>query len=71
MLDNIHHLAIQVKNINESISWYREKFNLNVKYQDDSWALLEFDNISIALVSMINILIILEFLKIMLSPLAL
>lgn len=50
MLDNIHHLAIQVKNIGESISWYREKFNLNVKYQDDSWALLEFDNISIALV---------------------
>ena len=50
MLDNIHHLAIQVKNIDESISWYREKFNLNIKYQDDSWALLEFDNISIALV---------------------
>ena len=50
MLDNIHHLAIQVNNIDESISWYREKFNLNIKYQDDSWALLEFDNISIALV---------------------
>ena len=24
MLDNIHHLAIQVNNIDESISWYRE-----------------------------------------------
>ena len=46
MLDNIHHIAIQVKNIDESISWYREKFNLNIKYQDESWALLEFDNIS-------------------------
>ena len=49
-LDHIHHLAIQVKDIDKAVSWYREHFACEISYQDDTWALLQFDNISLALV---------------------
>lgn len=49
-LDEIHHLAIQVKSIRRSVEWYKKKFKCNVNYQDKSWALLEFSNILLALV---------------------
>jgi catechol 2,3-dioxygenase-like lactoylglutathione lyase family enzyme len=49
-MDNIHHLAIQVKNIKDSVSWYNKQFNCKIVYEDDSWAMIEFANISLALV---------------------
>ena len=48
--DSIHHIAIQVKDIPRAISWYKENFNIEVTYQDDSWAMLKFKNINLALV---------------------
>jgi len=49
-LDTLHHIAIQVKDIDDSISWYRERFSCEIEYQDDTWAILKFTNISLALV---------------------
>ena len=48
--DNIHHIAIQVKNIQRAIEWYTKNFNVEVIYQDDTWAMLNFKNINLALV---------------------
>ena len=49
-MDKIHHIAIEVKNIQDSIDWYRENTNCDISYQDETWALLNYDNISLALV---------------------
>ncbi len=46
----IHHLAIQVEDVARAVKWYQEHFNCRLKYADDSWAILAFDNISLALV---------------------
>ena len=46
----IDHIALQVGDINEAHKWYCNKFNANVLYLDKTWALLEFDNIKLALV---------------------
>ena len=49
-LDHIHHIAIQIQDIEQSIAWYISHFDCEVSYRDDSWALLKFDNILLALV---------------------
>ena len=49
-MDKIHHIAIEVKNIKESISWYKKNTNCEISYEDDTWAMLNYDNISLALV---------------------
>jgi len=49
-LDRLHHVAISVQNIAESVDWYRSTFACEVSYQDATWALLKFDNVSLALV---------------------
>ena len=49
-MDRLHHIAVQVSDIAQSIAWYRERFDLKVAYRDDTWALLRFANISLALV---------------------
>lgn len=49
-LDPIDHVAIPVQNVASSVEWYRETFQCEVKYQDETWALLNFRNISLALV---------------------
>jgi catechol 2,3-dioxygenase-like lactoylglutathione lyase family enzyme len=49
-LDNVHHVAIEVKNIQESVNWYTERFNCKVSYQDATWAMIEFGNLKMALV---------------------
>ena len=49
-MDKIHHIAIEVNSISETIKWYRENSKCEVAYQDDTWALLNYDNISLALV---------------------
>ena len=46
----IHHIAIQVDNIKECVSFYCNKFNADIEYEDETWAMLNFDNIQLALV---------------------
>lgn len=46
----IHHVAIVVKDIAKSVDWYLENFDCKIDYQDESWAMLDFKNISLALV---------------------
>ncbi len=50
-LDSIHHIAIEVQDLSTSLSWYIEKFKCRVQYSDATWALLEFGNLSLALVT--------------------
>jgi len=49
-LDPILHVAIQVNDIELSVGWYTSNFACEVAYRDESWALLKFENISLALV---------------------
>ena len=49
-MDKIDHVAIQTENIDKSVKWILNKFKCNVKYQDKTWAMLEFENMKIALV---------------------
>ena len=50
-LSIIDHLAIQVKDINQSVTWYLENYDCEVIYADDTWAFLQFNNIKLALVT--------------------
>ena len=49
-LDTIHHVAIPTQDVAASVRWYRENTDCTVEYQDDSWALLGYANIRLALV---------------------
>ncbi len=49
--DRIHHIAIAVDDIAATIDWYRKNFNCQIAYQDKTWAMLEFANIKLALVT--------------------
>lgn len=49
-LDAMHHVAIEVKNIGESVQWYCQKFCCEIAYQDETWAFLKFANLHLALV---------------------
>jgi len=49
-VDKIHHIAIEVKSIKDTIEWYKKHSNCEVSYEDDTWALLKYENISLALV---------------------
>ena len=49
-LSTIHHVAIQVKDIGQSVMWYTQRYECVVDYQDDTWAMLRFSNTSLALV---------------------
>jgi hypothetical protein len=50
-LSYIDHIAIESINIKKSVNWYMETFDCDLKYQDDSWALLGFKNLALALVT--------------------
>jgi catechol 2,3-dioxygenase-like lactoylglutathione lyase family enzyme len=50
-LDAMDHIAIEVGNVKETVTWYTERFQCGVNYQDDTWALLSFANIRLALVT--------------------
>ena len=50
LIDTIHHIAIQVNNIAETVAWYKNQYDVKVAYQDDTWALLQFANVALALV---------------------
>ncbi len=47
----VDHIAIESKDIDQSTKWYQHRFNCEVKHQDETWALLKFANVSIALVT--------------------
>ena len=49
-LDTVDHIAIEVQDIAESISWYTEQFNCEILYQDETWGFIKFNNIKLALV---------------------
>lgn len=49
-LDQLDHVAVSVRDIGQAVDWYRTTFNCNVLYQDNTWALLEFQNAKLALV---------------------
>jgi catechol 2,3-dioxygenase-like lactoylglutathione lyase family enzyme len=49
-LDTMHHVAIAVSNIKETVDWYTKHFGCKVNYQDETWALVEFANIQLAFV---------------------
>ena len=49
-LDSMHHVAIEVRDIAESVEWYRTEFRCEISYQDATWAFLKFANLHLALV---------------------
>ena len=49
--DTIQHVAVVVPDIQQAVEWYTTKFNCTINYQDDTWALLDFANIQLALVT--------------------
>src|SRR4051794_9299358 len=49
-LDPVHHVAVSVRDVKEAVAWYQSRFACRVSYQDDTWAMLEFANIKLALV---------------------
>lgn len=49
-LDSLHHIAISVTNIAESVEWYTSTFRCEIAYQDETWAFLKFANLHVALV---------------------
>ena len=46
----LHHIGLCVPKIAPAVEWYVETLNANISYQDQSWALLDIENTSIALV---------------------
>ena len=48
--DIIDHLALCTDDIAKSVLWYTDNFTCDILYQDDSWAMLEFENVKLALV---------------------
>tara|TARA_Y100000994_G_C15703155_1_gene446106 strand:- start:7385 stop:7687 length:303 start_codon:yes stop_codon:yes gene_type:complete len=49
-LNQIDHIAIQVEDIDKSLKWYEKKFHFEKIYSDDTWAIIKFSNIKLALV---------------------
>ncbi len=46
----LHHIALCVPDIEPAVKWYAETLNADISYQDETWALLDIENTSIALV---------------------
>ncbi|MCG7895196.1 MAG: VOC family protein [Candidatus Thiodiazotropha taylori] len=49
-MDKIDHIAVQVEDVKSAVDWYCNQFDVEVTYQDETWAMLKFDNISLAIV---------------------
>lgn len=49
-MDKIHHIAIQVDDIQKGVDYYTKNFDCEISYQDPTWAMLDFANIKLALV---------------------
>ena len=50
MIEKIDHVAITVPNIKKGVEWYTKYRKCKVKYQDNTWALIGFKNVDLALV---------------------
>ena len=48
--DILDHVAICTDSIEKSVKWYTENFKCEILYQDNTWAMLEFQNVKLALV---------------------
>ena len=40
-MQRIDHIAIQVDNVKESVSWYMDNYDCMIIYCDDTWAMLQ------------------------------
>ena len=49
-MERLHHIALPVSNIAAAVEWYETNFDIRKVYADESWALLAFDNVALALV---------------------
>ena len=49
-MENMHHIALCVDDIQEASEWYLNTFKSKLMYLDDTWAAIQFDNILLALV---------------------
>ena len=45
------HVALVSKNIKKSVTWYVEKWNAEILYQDETWGLIKIGETKIAFVS--------------------
>jgi len=50
-LDQLDHIAIQVKDIKKSLNWYLNNFKCEELYSDETWAFIKFENLKLALVT--------------------
>ena len=48
--NRIDHVAITVNNVEQSVNWYVDNHGCGIIYQDETWAMLQFENIKLALV---------------------
>lgn len=49
-METIQHLAVPVSDIDVALTWYGARFDFEIVYADESWALLQFANVALALV---------------------
>ena len=49
-MEKVDHIGIIVPSIKRAVAWYLENRDCKLKYEDATWALLEFKNVDIALV---------------------
>lgn len=49
-LDTLHHVAAAVSDVKGTVDWYTRHFDCRVAYQDATWALVQFSNVSLAFV---------------------
>jgi catechol 2,3-dioxygenase-like lactoylglutathione lyase family enzyme len=50
-LDAVDHVALSVADIGQAVEWYTARFKCRVQYRDDTWAMLVFDNLRLALIA--------------------
>jgi len=46
----IDHIALQVESPKVAAEWYRDNFDAEILYADDTWSFVQFENIKIAFV---------------------
>lgn len=49
-MESFHHVSVALPDIGRALDWYLVKLDVEVSYVDETWAPLQFDNISVALV---------------------
>ena len=49
-MEILHHIALPVTDIPNAVDWYERNFNIRRVYEDESLALLSFENVCLALV---------------------